>query len=44
MNVEPTEFEHPAFPQPSDARGLVWRYMDFAKFEWLVENSKRTLE
>lgn len=28
---------HPAFPQPSDPNVRVWRYMDFDKFNWLVE-------
>jgi len=27
---------HPAFPQPDNPEAVVWRYMDFWKFEWLV--------
>ena len=35
-----TILEHPAFPQPSDVSLSVWRYMDFDKFEWLVEKQR----
>ena len=31
---------HPAFPQPSDLEATVWRYMDYWKFQWLVENGR----
>lgn len=34
------EYEHPAFPQPSDRNALIWRYQDFDRFKWLVETGR----
>ena len=31
---------HPCFPQPVDTSVRVWRYLDLAKFIWLLENKK----
>jgi hypothetical protein len=36
----PEETRHPAFPQPKDANAAIWRYLDFQKFHWLVENQR----
>ena len=33
---------HPAFPQPDDPATVLWRYMNYNKFEWLV-TSRRLL-
>jgi len=30
---------HPAFPQPQNLDEGVWRYLDFIKFEWMVDNN-----
>ena len=42
MSVHPKEnkLEHPCFPQPKDGTTKVWRYLDLAKFIWLLENKK----
>lgn len=32
--------QHPAFPLPRDADTNLWRYLDFAKFDWLVLNQR----
>lgn len=29
-------YNHPAFPQPEDLSIALWRYLDFSKFDWLV--------
>jgi hypothetical protein len=34
------KLEHPCFPQPADGSVRVWRYLDLAKFIWLIENQK----
>lgn len=34
------KLEHPSFAQPNDATVRVWRYMDLARFVWMLENSK----
>jgi len=34
------EIEHPAFPQPIDLKVSLWRYLDFVKFEWFVDNNR----
>jgi hypothetical protein len=31
---------HPCFPQPQDTSLRVWRYLDLAKFIWVLENQK----
>jgi hypothetical protein len=31
---------HPAFPPPENENVLVWRYLDFQKFDWLVRESR----
>ena len=36
--TETNKLEHPCFPQPEDTSVSVWRYMDLAKFIWLLEN------
>jgi len=35
-----SRLQHPAFPQPPDPTTKVWRYMDLAKFVWLLINKK----
>lgn len=35
-----TKLEHPCFPQPEDGSVRVWRYLDLAKFTWLLEKQK----
>jgi len=34
------KLEHRCFPQPGDTSIRVWRYLDLAKFVWLLENKK----
>jgi hypothetical protein len=34
------KLEHPCFPQVKDQGTKVWRYLDLAKFVWLLENRK----
>ncbi len=34
------KLEHPCFPQPGNTAVRVWRYLDLAKFIWLLENKK----
>lgn len=34
------EMGHPAFPQPNDIKVSVWRYLDFDKFEWLIDEER----
>lgn len=34
------EYQHPAFPPPPHPELLLWRYLDFEKFDWLA-NSRR---
>lgn len=34
------KLEHPCFPQPTDSSVRVWRYLNLAKFIWLLENQK----
>jgi hypothetical protein len=36
----PDKLAHPCFPQPADIAIRVWRYLDLAKFVWLLENQK----
>jgi hypothetical protein len=31
---------HPSFLQPADRRVKVWRYMDLAKFIWLLKEKR----
>ena len=33
-------YQHPAFPKPAQDGIKIWRYMDFNKFQWLVENQR----
>lgn len=40
MKKRDTSYNHPAFPQPNDTSVSLWRYMDFDKFEWLVNNGR----
>lgn len=42
MSEQPPEdkLAHPCFPQPSDSSIKIWRYIDLAKFIWLLENHK----
>jgi hypothetical protein len=37
----PPDYQHPAFPQPSDLNAVIWRYLDIDKLISLV--SKRCL-
>ena len=41
MEFANTDYEHPAFPQPTDPNAVIWRYMTFDKFGSLV--ATRTL-
>ena len=34
------KLEHTCFPQPTDSAVRVWRYLDLAKFIWLLKNKK----
>ncbi len=34
------KLEHPCFPQPEDGSVRIWRYLDLAKFIWLLEKQK----
>lgn len=34
------KLEHPCFPQPTEKSIQAWRYLDIAKFIWLLENKK----
>ena len=35
-----TRLAHPAFPQPPNPKLKVWRYMNLAKFVWLLKHKK----
>ncbi len=34
------DYQHPAFPQPSNPNATLWRYMDKNKFKWLVSEGR----
>lgn len=34
------EYQHPAFPAPPHPDMVLWRYLDFEKFDWLVNNRR----
>lgn len=34
------EYQHPAFPAPPHPDVVLWRYLDFDKFDWLVNNRR----
>ena len=34
------EYQHPASPPPPHPEVLLWRYLDFEKFDWLVSNRR----
>lgn len=36
--VETSSTDHPSFPQPGNIEIKVWRYMDLAKFIWLLKH------
>ncbi|WP_445175643.1 DUF2971 domain-containing protein [Microcoleus sp.] len=36
----PNKLEHPCFPQPEDGSVCIWRYLDLAKFIWLLEKQQ----
>ena len=36
----PNKLEHPCFPQPEDDSVRIWRYLDLAKFIWLLEKQQ----
>jgi hypothetical protein len=38
--LQNNKLEHTCFPQPEDDSVRVWRYLDLAKFIWLIENQK----
>lgn len=40
---EENKLEHPCFPQALNPSVRVWRYMDLAKFIWLLETGKLNL-
>jgi len=31
---------HPSFPQPPSEKMSLWRYMDYPRFEWMVERAR----
>lgn len=39
-NIEQADPAQACFPQPDDPSVRVWRYLDLAKFVWLLENKK----
>jgi len=39
-NQAQSKFDHPCFPQPVNSLARVWRYLDLAKFIWMLENQK----
>jgi hypothetical protein len=34
------QYKHPAFPTPPNQEAVLWRYLDFEKFEWFVSNRR----
>jgi hypothetical protein len=34
------QYQHPAFPPPRHPDVVLWRYLDFEKFEWFVGNRR----
>ena len=40
MKERDPSYNHPAFPQLNDTTISLWRYMDFEKFEWMVNNGR----
>lgn len=34
---------HPAFRPPDDPDAMIWRYLDFAKFVWLLDQRRLTM-
>jgi len=34
------QYQHPAFSPPSHPEVVLWRYLDFEKFEWFVSNRR----
>lgn len=34
------QYQHPAFPLPPHPDVVLWRYLDFEKFEWFVSNRR----
>jgi hypothetical protein len=35
--------EHPAFPAPQDRDAKIWRYLDFAKFVWMIDRRRLSM-
>lgn len=35
--------EHPAFKAPEDSDAMIWRYLDFAKFVWLLDQRRLSM-
>jgi hypothetical protein len=35
--------EHPAFPAPRDRDAKIWRYLDFAKFVWMLDRRRLSM-
>jgi hypothetical protein len=35
--------EHPAFPAPKDREAKIWRYLDFAKFVWMLDQRRLSM-
>lgn len=35
-----SEYRHPAFPPPPHPEVTLWRYLDFEKFKWFMENQR----
>ncbi len=40
MTKPADKLKHPCFPQPEDGSTRIWRYLDLAKFVWLLEKQK----
>ena len=35
--------DHPAFPAPEDRNARIWRYLDFAKFVWMLDRRRLSM-
>jgi hypothetical protein len=35
--------EHPAFPAPEERDARIWRYLDFAKFVWMLDRRRLSM-
>jgi hypothetical protein len=35
--------DHPAFPAPENRNARIWRYLDFAKFVWMIDRRRLSM-